>query len=176
MLCTAVRKDSTPVYVVYNICVEPLISISTWFFWHDDKHGDDVVPVVWVDPSVVDDNTPAASPQIQWQGLLRLSSVKDIQYLQLSHLLPQVQTPDRPSGEPPAGHQLVWSMLRALEDFTCKNIKPRLSMDKRLLFGFIGNLWYQLQVFWPSLFYIVRFRTFHPCSTHCRRDMLYFEL
>jgi hypothetical protein len=40
----------------------PLMSISTWFFWHDDKHGDDDVPVVRVDPSVVDDNTPAAVP------------------------------------------------------------------------------------------------------------------
>jgi hypothetical protein len=44
-----------------------------------------------------------------------LSSVMVHRYLQLNYSQPQVHTPDRPSGEPPAGHQLVWS-TEALED------------------------------------------------------------
>ncbi|KAM0832096.1 hypothetical protein ACQ4PT_065113 [Festuca glaucescens] len=45
---------------------------------YDDKHGVDTVPVVRVDPPVVDDNATVEVPQIQQQGHLRLSSVVDI--------------------------------------------------------------------------------------------------
>ena len=76
----------------------------------DDMHGEDVVPVVRVEPAAVDDNTFVSVPQIQQQGPLSLSSMKNLLYLQLNTPLPQVHTPDRPSGEPSAGHQLVWSV------------------------------------------------------------------
>ena len=60
----------------------------TRLHWYDGEHGEDIVPVVRVEPPVVTDNTSVVDPQIQRRGLLRLSSVRDIQYLQLISLLP----------------------------------------------------------------------------------------
>jgi hypothetical protein len=66
--------------------------------WYDDKHGVDTFPIVQVDPPVVDDNSTVEVPRIQQHGLLRLSSVMDIRYLQLNTPLLQMQTLDRLSG------------------------------------------------------------------------------
>jgi hypothetical protein len=66
--------------------------------WYDDKHGVDTFPIVQVDPPVVDDNSTVEVPRIQQHGLLRLSSVMDIRYLQLNTPLLQTQTLDRLSG------------------------------------------------------------------------------
>jgi hypothetical protein len=52
--------------------------------------------------------------------------------------------------------------MEAPEGSGCSNIKFTLTMDERLLFGFIGNLWYQLQVFRSSFFHFVRLGTFNP--------------
>lgn len=102
--------------------------------WYDDIHGVDTVPVVRVDPSVVDDNAIVEDPQIQQQGHLSSSSVMDIQYLQLRTPLPRLQKPDRLLGEPPAGHQLVCSM-KAFEDCSCGTFGSGLSTDGRSPFG-----------------------------------------
>jgi hypothetical protein len=64
---------------------------------------------------------------------LSLSSVRDLQYLQLNTPVPQVHTSDRPPEEPPARHQLVWSerplenAVAALSDPSC-----RCMVDRRL--------------------------------------------
>jgi hypothetical protein len=58
------------------------------FYLHDDVHGEEVVPVVRVDPMEVYDNSSVTVPQIQHQGLLSLSSVRDLRYLQLNTPLP----------------------------------------------------------------------------------------
>lgn len=84
----------------------------------------DTVPIVRVDPSVVADNATVEVPQVQQQGPLRLSSVMDIQYLQLNSPLPQMQTPAILSGEPPAGHQLV--CIEAAEDYSLRHFQIRL--------------------------------------------------
>ena len=57
----------------------------------------------------------------------------------------------------------------------CNIIEPMLSTDDRLMFGFIDNIWYQLQVFRSSFFNFVFSGTFYPCSMICR-EMLYFEI
>ena len=54
-------------------------------------------------------------PRFNRGDMLRLSSVLVHIYLHLKSPLPQVHTPDRPSGEPPTGHQPVWS-IEALGD------------------------------------------------------------
>ena len=115
-------------------------------------------------------------PRFNGKDPLRLSSVMVIQNLQLSPPKPRVHTPDRPSGEPPAGHQLVWSTMEALEDCRCSNIESGLSTDERSLFGFIGNLSYQLQVFRSCTYVFVHLGTFDLCSTTCRRITLYCKL
>jgi hypothetical protein len=111
-------------------------------------------------------------PRFNGGDPLGLSSVMVHQNLQLNPPQPRVHTPDRPSGEPPAGHQLVWSTLEALEGCICSNIESVLSADERSLFGFIDNLWYQLQGSRSSLFLVVHVGTFDPCSTLCRRDVV----
>jgi hypothetical protein len=85
----------------------------------------------------------------------RLSLVMVLKNLQLSSPKSRMHTPNRPSGEPSAGHQLVWSINEALEDCRCSNIKSVLSTDKRSLFGFICSLQYRLLVFRSSLCYLI---------------------
>jgi hypothetical protein len=96
------------------------------------------VPVVRVDPPVVDDNATVEVPQIQQEGHLRLSSVMDIQYLQLNSPHPQMHTSDRLLGEPPAGHQLV--CIEAAEDYSCGTFGSGLSTNGRSPFGSFCSL------------------------------------
>ena len=109
---TSRRRPRRPRWVAYavisartfppKVCVQHLIigrakhlieqDISsifprTRFSLLDVMHGEDAVPVVRVDPAAVDDNTSVTVPQIQQQGPLSLSSVKDLLYLQLNTLL-----------------------------------------------------------------------------------------
>jgi hypothetical protein len=87
-------------------------------------------------------------PRFNRGNPLRLSSVMVHQNLQFNRPKPRVHTPDRLSGETPVGHQLVWSTIEA---YICNNTKSVLPVDDRSLFGFTGNLWYQLQMFRSSL-------------------------
>ena len=95
---------------------------------------------------------------------LCLSSVKVIQHLQLNTFKPQVHTPERPSGESPAGHQLVWSAKEALGDCKCSKFEPELSTDDRPLVDSICSLRYLLCKFWPSSICYVQLSTDGPCS------------
>jgi hypothetical protein len=70
---------------------------------------------------------------------LSLSSVKVIRYLQLNST-PRVHFPNRPSGEPPAGHQLDHTFVEALEDYICGNFESGMSTEERTPYGFICNL------------------------------------
>jgi hypothetical protein len=150
-----------------------MISAGTLFYLSDDYLVEDaVLPPFGLCHQRCTTTPLSLIPRFNGGDPHRLSSVMVPQNLQPNPSQPQVHTPDRPSGEPPAGHQLVWSMMEALEDCICSNIKSVLSMDERSLFGFIGNLWYQLQVFRSSFFHIVRLGTCDPGSTLCRRDML----
>lgn len=98
----------------------------------------DTVPIVRVDPPVVDDNATVEVPQVKQQGPLRLSSVMDIQYLQLNSPLPQMQTPAILLGEPTAGHQLV--CIEAAEDYSCGTFGSGLSTNGRSPFGSFCSL------------------------------------
>jgi hypothetical protein len=53
--------------------------------------------------------------------------------------LPQMQTLDRLSGEPPAWHQLVWS-IDAFEDYNCDIFGSGLLIDGRSPFGSFCSL------------------------------------
>jgi hypothetical protein len=55
-----------------------------------------------------------------------LSSVKPIRYLQFNSI-PRAHIPDRPSGEPHAGHQLDRTFIEAFEDCGCGNFESGLS-------------------------------------------------
>jgi hypothetical protein len=88
-----------------------------------------------------------------------------------------VHTPDRPSGEPPAGYQLVWS-TKALEDCRCGIFESELSTDDRWLIGSIGNLWF-LHVLYrcrPSFSYFVQLGTSLSCSVLESHGMMYYDL
>jgi hypothetical protein len=142
----------------------PSMFISTRFYWFDDKYGVDTVPVVRVDLSEVDDNTSVVVTQIQQRGPLSLSSVKDIRNLQLSTpTLPQMHTPDRLSEEPPAGHQLVWS-IEALEDYNCGTFGSELSTDGRSSFGSYCSLRCQRHALSSSVFQLCYFSIPIHCS------------
>jgi hypothetical protein len=121
--------------VIFSTEQDPLLKFTgAWLYWYEVMHGVDTVPVVRVDPSEVDDNTSVVDPQIQLQGHLSLSSVMDFSYLQLSTPFPLFHTPDRLSGEPPAGHQLVWTK-EIFEDYSCGTFGSELSTDGRSPFG-----------------------------------------
>ena len=97
-----------------------------------------------------------------------LSSVKAIRYLQLNTFKPQVHTSERPLGESPAGHQLIWSTNEALGDCNCSKFEPELSTDDRPLFDSICSLRYLLCKSWPSTICYVKLRTADPCSELCK--------
>jgi hypothetical protein len=125
---------------IYTIEQDLILKFScTRLCCYDDMHGVGTVPVVRVDPPVVDDNATVEVPQIQQEGHLRLSSVMDIQYLQLNSPHPQMHTSDRLLGEPPSGHQLVWS-IEAFEGYSCGTFGSGLSMDGRSPFGSFCSL------------------------------------
>jgi hypothetical protein len=130
----------------------------------DGTHSEDAVPLLfglchgrWTTaPSLLILRFNSGDP-------LSLSSVKAIQYLQLNHK-PQVHTPDRPLGESPTGHQLVWSIKEALEDCNCSKFEPELSTDKRSLFDSNCSLRYLLCKMSPSRIRYVQLRTAGSCS------------
>jgi hypothetical protein len=148
-----------------------MISVGTMFHLSDDYLAEDVILWLFGLCHQICTITPLLLiPRFNGGDPLSLSSAMIYQNLQLNSSQPQVHTADRPSGEPPAGHQLVWSMMEAIEDCRCSNIESVLSTDERSLFGFIGSLRYQLQVFRSLFFHIVHlgnFVTFDPCSTPC---------
>lgn len=107
-----------------------MISAGTRFYLPDDYLAEDAVLLPfglchqgWT--------TTSLSMILRFNGgdPIRLSSVMLPQNLQLNPQ-PRVHTPDRPSGEPPAGHQPVWSTMEALKDCRCSNIESMLSTDE----------------------------------------------
>ena len=153
-----------------ELLIEQDLISCTRFHLLDYMHGEDV-PVVRVEPAAVDDNTFVTVPQIQQQGPLSLSSVKDLLYLQLNTPLPQVHTPDRPSGEPPAGHQLVWS-AEALEDYSCGTFGSELSTDGRSPFGSFCSLHRLHYVLSSTCIWVVQPILALSCSNRESHDVL----
>jgi hypothetical protein len=129
-----------------------LSSRCTMFFMADDHHVEDTAPMFGFFHQRWTTTPLSLIPRFNSRGPIKLSSVTVLQNLQLSSFKPHMHTPDRPLGEPPTGHQLVWSMNEVLGDCRCSNIESVLSADKRSLFGFIGSLLYHLPVFRSSLF------------------------
>jgi hypothetical protein len=148
-------------------------SRCTKFFMSDDRPVEDTVPLFGFFHQRWTTTPLSLIPRFNSRGPSRLSSVMVLQDLQLSSLKPRMHTPDRPLGEPPTGHQLVWSMNEALGDCRCSNIESVLSTDKRSLFGFIGGLLYRLLVFRSSFYYFVLLGTCIPCLALCRHVILY---
>jgi hypothetical protein len=113
---------------------------------------------------------PLLIPRFNSGDTSSLSSVKVIQYLQLSST-PLVHFPDRPSGEPPTGHQLDRTLIEALEDCRCGNFESGLSTDERTPYGSICDLQH-LHEFRPSCCF-VQLRTYVSCSTSESHVMMY---
>jgi hypothetical protein len=113
---------------------------------------------------------PLLIPRFNGGDTSSLSSVKVIPYLQLNST-PRVHFPDRPSGEPPAGHQLDRTLIEALEDCRCGNFESGLSTDDRTPYGFICDLRH-LHEFRPSCC-VVQLRTYVSCSTFESHVMMY---
>lgn len=105
---------------------------------------------------------------------LSLSSVKDTQYLQLNSI-PRVYIPDRPLGEPPAGHQLDRTSIEALEDCKCGNIESGLSTDERSPFGSICDLQHLLHELRSFSCGVVHLGTYLSCSTVESHVMMYLD-
>jgi hypothetical protein len=108
-----------------------MFSARTMFYLSDDHLVEDVVlpPFGMCHQSCT--TTPLLMiPRFNGGDTWRLSSVMVPQNPQLNPSQPQVHTSDRPSGEPPVEHQLVWSTLETLEDCRCSNIKSVLSTDE----------------------------------------------
>jgi hypothetical protein len=148
-------------------------SRCTRVFMVDDLLVEDTAPLFGLFHQRWSTTPLSLIPRFNSRGPSRLSSVMVLQNLQLSFPKPRMHTPDRPSGEPPAGHQLVWSMNEALGDCKCSNIESVLSADKRSLFGFIGSLRYRLLVLRSSLCNFVLLGTCIPCLALCRHVILY---
>jgi hypothetical protein len=148
-------------------------SRCTKFFMSDDRPVEDTVPLFGFFHQRWTTTPLSLIPRFNSRGPSRLSSVMVLQDLQLSSLKPRMHMPDRLLGEPPTGHQLVWSMNEALGDCRCSNIESVLSTDKRSLFGFIGGLLYRLLVFRSSFYYFVLLGTCIPCLALCRHVILY---
>lgn len=144
----------------------------TKFFMADDHPVEGTAPLFGFFHQRCTTTPLSLIPRFSSRGPSRLSSVMVLKNLQLSSLKPRMHTPDRPSGEPPAGHQLVWSIKEAFGDCICSNIESVLSTDKRSLFGFIGSLQCHLLVFRSSLCYFVLLGTSILCLALSRHVIL----
>jgi hypothetical protein len=105
---------------------------------------------------------------------LSLSSVKVIQDLQLNSI-PHVHNPDRPLGEPSAGHQLDRTSIEALEDYRCGNFESELSTDERTLYGSICDLQHLLREFRSPSCSVVQLDTYLSCSFLESHVMMYHD-
>jgi hypothetical protein len=85
------------------------------------------------------------------RDVLSLSSVKVIRYLLLNST-PRMHFPDRPSGEPLAGHQLDRTFVEALEDYRCGNFESGMSTNERTPYGSICDLQHLFHEFRSSSF------------------------
>ena len=106
------------------------------------------------------------------KDVLSLCSVKAIRYLQLSSI-PRLHILDRLSGGSPAGHQMDWTFIEALEDYRCGNFGSELSTDGRMPYGSICSLLCLLHEFRSSSFCSVRLGTYLSCSTTESLIMMY---
>jgi hypothetical protein len=113
-------------------------------------------------------------PRFNGRDTLSLSSVKVIRYLQLN-FSPRVHIPDRPLGEPPAGHQLDRTYIEALEDCICGNFESELSADERTPCGSICDLQHLPDGFRSGSCYVVHLGTYLTCSTVESHVMLYHD-
>jgi hypothetical protein len=140
----------------------------------DDRHVEDAVSLLfglchrrWMT------TPPLLIPRFNGRDTLSLSSVKVIRYLQLNST-PRVHIPDRPLGEPPAGHQLDRTSFEALEDYRCGNFESELSADERTSYGSICDLRRLLHVFRSPHCHVVHLGIF-SCSTMESHVLLYHD-
>jgi hypothetical protein len=140
-----------------------------------DRHAEDVVSMLfglchrrWTT------TPPLLILRFNSRDTLSLSSVKVIQDLQLNSI-PHVHNPDRPLGEPSAGHQLDRTSIEAFEDYRCGNFEFELSTDERTPYGSICDLQHLLREFRSPSCSVVQLGTYLSCSFLESHVMMYHD-